>query len=399
MRKKIALIIPTFSTGGGVPAVGRFLYNVIQQSDKYEADIISLSGHYKDSNNVRLANPISWLKGIRVTRSEHLGLPYTHYGTKFPELPRQTFLPRTSLTEHLNKYDLIQIVAGTPAWGMIAKHVVKPVTLQVATLIRVEREKKIESRQGLRKMYQKFATNSIENLEKKALKYTDHIFVENNWMFDEMKKRTSSEKVTFSPPGIDTNLFQPISYNKKRTPYILSVGRFSDPRKNVRLLFEAYSRVKQLQPLVPKLVLAGKTGPTPEDLMYARELNIMEDIEIKLDVSPNELISLYQNADLFILSSDEEGFGMVIMEAMACGIPVVSTDCGGPSTLITNGSDGYLVPVGVSQILADRVQELLSDEEKRRQFAGNARKKILDSFSDEKTGALFIDVYNRLSEG
>ena len=78
---------------------------------------------------------------------------------------------------------------------------------------------------------------------------------------------------------------------------------------------------------------------------------------------------------------------------------MVSTDCGGPSTLITNGSDGYLVPVGVSQILADRVQELLSDEEKRRQFAGNARKKILDSFSDEKTGALFIDVYNRLSEG
>jgi len=393
---KIALVIPTFPTGGGVPAVGRFLYNVIQQSDKYEADIISLSGHYKDSNNVRITKPISWMRGIRVTKSEHLGIPYAHYGTKFPELPKQTFLPRVSLTEHLNTYDLIQIVAGSPAWGMIAKHVVKPVAIQVATLIQVEREKKIKSRNGFRKVYQKFATNSIETLEKKALKYVDHIFVENSWMFTEMTNRVGGDKVTFAPPGVDTNLFHPSTKGKVTSSYLLSVGRFSDPRKNVRLLFQTFNKLKSLMPNPPRLVLAGKSGPTAKDMEYAKSLNIFDDIEIKLDINNAELISLYQGSELFLLSSDEEGFGMVIMEAMACGIPVIATDCGGPSTLISNSKDGFLVPIGDAKALAKRTHELLSNNEMKQRFSIQARKKVLDRFSAEKTGKLFLDVYNSL---
>lgn len=394
---KIALVIPTFPTGGGVPAVGRFLYNVIQQSGKYEVDILSLSGHYKDPNNVRITNPFSWVRGIRITKNEHLGLAYTHYGAKFPELPRQTFAPRASLTEDLNTYDLIQIVSGSPAWGMIAKHVDKPVALQVATLIQVEREKKIKSRKGLRKTYQKFATNSIENIEAKTLEYVDHIFVENHWMFTEIAKRIGDDKVTFAPPGVDTELFQPLSNRSDDSPYLLSVGRFSDPRKNVRLLFHAYSLLIQRMQNVPKLVLAGKSGPTPDDLEYAKRLNIIDHIEIKLDIKDSELISLYQGAELLLLSSDEEGFGMVIMEAMSCGVPVIATDCGGPSTLITNQKDGYLVPVGNSKIFAERTRDLLLDDNLKRQFSEEARKKISDSFSVEKTGELFLNVYNSLT--
>src|SRR5690625_4382184 len=83
-----------------------------------------------------------------------------------------------SLTHHLNQFDLIQIVAGSPAWAYLAKHVTVPTVLQVATLVKVERERKIKSRSGLRKLYQKYATEKINKLEKQGMKYVDETFVE-----------------------------------------------------------------------------------------------------------------------------------------------------------------------------------------------------------------------------
>src|SRR5699024_6125629 len=106
-----------------------------------------------------------------------------------------------------------------------------------------------------------------------------------------------------------------------------------------RKIFERNKKLLNSNPDVQKLVLAGKSGPSAEDMEYARQVNISDHVEIKLDVSLDKLIKLYQGAELFLLSSDEEGFGMVSMDAMACGVPVTATDCGGPSTLITSGRD------------------------------------------------------------
>src|SRR5690625_7981804 len=112
MKKNIALIVPTFPTGGGVPAVGKFLYHAIKGDENYNQEIISRSGRFKDSNNVRVTSPATWLRGIQITEDVHGGYSYTHYGSLFTAFAGQAVTPRKSLSHHLNQFHKIQIVAG-----------------------------------------------------------------------------------------------------------------------------------------------------------------------------------------------------------------------------------------------------------------------------------------------
>jgi glycosyltransferase involved in cell wall biosynthesis len=81
------------------------------------------------------------------------------------------------------------------------------------------------------------------------------------------------------------------------------------------------------------------------------------------------------NADLFVLSSRFEGFGNVVIEAMACGLPVVSTDCpSGPSEILANGEAGILVPADV-HAMADAICAVLEDDKLREQLADKSQRR------------------------
>jgi glycosyltransferase involved in cell wall biosynthesis len=217
-------------------------------------------------------------------------------------------------------------------------------------------------------------------------------------MYDHYLQNHPDTNVYFAPPGVDASTYHPVNGDKNEASYILSVGCFSRARKNVKLLFEAYYRLRQKNSDPPRLVLAGRDAPNPTAWEAAQSLGITEHIDVHVDVPEEKLTRLYRHADLFALSSKEEGLGLVIAEAMASGVPVVSTDCGGPSTLIAEGKTGYLTPVGDPDALADRMQTVLENPDHARELGERGRARIEEHFSEEAAGQKFLEVYDQLLE-
>lgn len=392
---RVALVVPGLEQGGGVPVVAMFLHRVLAESGRYLPELVSIAMSSRDDSSVRLLAPNTWHRGVRVRDGEWSGKPLRHVGASLVELEFQRYRPRRVLTDLLRSFDLVQVVAGVPAWALVTRDVGRPVGLQVATLVAVERVAIASHRSGVLAVWQRLMTRLLTRWEVTALRRVDAVFVENQWMYDRLRGLMDASKVIFAPPGIDTDVFRPTDSGPRRDESILSVGRLSDPRKNVALLFRAYRQLLESTPAAPELVLAGNAGPTPDDWELARSLGIADRVRFLENVTRAELVELYQHAALYVLSSDEEGLGLVILEAMACGCPVVSTDCGGPSTSVVQGETGFLVPLGDAEALAEKMRALVTDAELRRRMGTRARERAVSVFSLEATGRLFLDWFDR----
>lgn len=396
-KHSVALVVPDLSVHSGVPAVALFLHRIIAASGRFVPELISLSSSVGDSSSTHLASPQSWFRNAVQTTGEWQGLTYRHVGAELTELEFQRYRPRRVLTELLNGFDIVQVVAGCPPWAMVTRDYKGKVALQVATLSAVERASMLRQVGGLRRVWLWLMTKINTAIERPALGRADVVFVENKWMYDLLKARFGPAKIVFAPPGIDTEFFQPAAYSPDG--HLLSVGRFGDPRKNVRLLFDVYHRLRQGQQDVPPLVMAGGLPPLPDDMEYAESLGILPFVDWFENVTDDELCSLYQDASLFLLSSNEEGFGLVIAEAMACGLPVISTSCGGPETLVVEGVTGHLTPVGDVEAMTLRIEELLRTPNLRESMGRAARLRAVEHFSMEATGKVFLDHYDLLLAG
>ncbi|MCS6882526.1 MAG: glycosyltransferase [Oscillochloridaceae bacterium] len=375
-------------------SVAQFLHQVLERSGRYRPAIVSLATSSRDPNSVRLVAPGSWRRGARCTAGEWQGLPYRHIGAILAELEFQRYQPRRCLTELLAEFDLIQVVAGTPAWALVTREVGRPVCLFVATTVRMERVARLKRLRGWRKLWLAAMTRAVTAIELAALRHTACVFAESSYTRQLLAPLVPPERLVLSVPGIDTAFFRPGDYRYDGP--LLSVGRWGDPRKNCRMLFAAYARLIQALPAAPKLILAGATAPSPEDLTFARSLGIERRVEIHVDLSREALRDLFQEASLFVLPSEEEGLGIVIIEAMACGLPVISTRCGGPETAVVEGETGYLTPVGDAQALANRMAELIEAPELRRRMGQAGRRVAEQRFSLEAAGKVYLDKYDEL---
>jgi D-inositol-3-phosphate glycosyltransferase len=391
--------VPALEIGGGVPAVAGFMKNAVLHSRHYDLKLISLATSAWDDTSLGLSRPRSWRRGITTKRGHWQGIPFVHVGAAFVELEFQRYRPRRVLAEAVADCDILQVVCGSPAWANAVCGLGKPVAVQCATRARIERRRRDARPQGLAGWWRKALTPITDRMDARALRLVDAIQVENPWMLEYARRVNVGRDVDiqYAPPGIDTDTFCRSSRRSAANgEYILCVGRFADVRKNVGLLLDAYAQMPADVKQRVRLVLAGSSAPPESFWKRADSLALRQRITYVKQPTRVELVSLYQNASAFALPSDEEGLGVVLLEAMACGVPVVSTRSGGPEGIITDGEDGYLVAREDAASLADRLSRLCIDTALNARIGAAGLRTANDRYSLGIAGQRFLDVWDRL---
>lgn len=184
--------------------------------------------------------------------------------------------------------------------------------------------------------------------------------------------------------------------NEKGKDLIVSVGRLEE-QKNQQLLIEAFKNVLENVPQA-KLKIYGEGSLREKLKEYIKELNISDKVEIPGRVDNVE--QYIKDARCFVLSSNYEGMPNALMEAMALGMPVVSTDCpcGGPKYLIKNNENGVLVEVGNVKQMSQAIEKILLDDEFARKIGKNA-KEIVNRLNPNKINKEWYNFINEIHKG
>jgi rhamnosyl/mannosyltransferase len=199
--------------------------------------------------------------------------------------------------------------------------------------------------------------------------------------------RYANKSVTITP-GVDARRFWP-ARDRRVSGRVVFVGDFRDPRKGLHHLINATAQV----PGASLVVLGRGSGPAAPHVHYAG-----------IQTGP-ALARYIQSASLLVLPSttDAESFGMVLLEAMACGVPVIGSDIGGIPYVINHGHNGLLVPPSNPAALAQTIQHLMNYPQLAEKLGANGRRDAVQHYSWQErvthTHNLFELVRREVSRG
>lgn len=221
------------------------------------------------------------------------------------------------------------------------------------------------------------------------------------------------EKVYIAPCGVDLALFSPGDKTEARqklgidvnAPLVLYVGRI-EPLKGLDVLIRAFAVLKADISNAKLMIVGGTNDKSDKETAaeirrlraLAYSLGVLDDVNFCGPKPQEELPYYYRSADICVVSSYYESFGMAALEAIACGIPIVASRVGGLQSTVRDGHNGFLVPAGDHAKLAAAMHKILSAPELRNTMAMHAHKRA-HRFSWVRVGdhnlAIYHDVYAR----
>lgn len=242
----------------------------------------------------------------------------------------------------------------------------------------------------------------VKFLTKISFKNVDKIVAASEGVSQDIKNlfNLKNEKTTFVYNFIDIEKIQVLSneeideeiFKNKLKPIILAVNRLDLHQKDIITLLKAFSLV--VQNLDAYLVIVGEG---PDRLKIETEIKeLCLESNVFLLGHKNNPYKYMKNSDVFVLSSFHEGMPIVLIEAIACDLPVIATDCDfGPREIIKDGYNGFLVPVGNPQIMSEKILIILKNKEIREKFIKNA-KANLDTFSIDSSLSKYKKIIEKI---
>jgi teichuronic acid biosynthesis glycosyltransferase TuaC len=242
----------------------------------------------------------------------------------------------------------------------------------------------------------------VKRLGRRALSNADRVIAVSSGLKNALVEEhgLEPERITVLPNGVDVARFAPSARSEAEArlglhdtaPHIVYVGAIAQS-KGIAHLLRAIHRLRQERSCPVQLTLVGQGEYETAARALARELDIADAVAFA-GQRPNEEIPIWINAsDVVVLPSLSEGFGVVLVEAMACGRPVVATTCGGPQDIVTSET-GILVPPADDAALAQALLEVLRDGD--RFPPERVRQRALDNYAYDRIVSRMTAVYEEV---
>lgn len=360
-RKKIMIVTPYFPPNVG--GVQNYAYNIAYGLiKKYGWEIIVVTSNIKNKKIL-----VEQTDGIKIYR-----LPSLFVFSNTPINPLWFFQLKKIINNEkpdlINAHSPVPFIADIAA--LAAGRIPFVVTYHAGTM---KKEKFFFDL--LIKAYEKLFLRLLFNR-------ADKIICSSDFVKHTIAKSYISKSITISP-AVDTSLFKPGRKISNTSPTVLFIGRYANVYK-MKGLYYLIDAMKNMPNVTLKII---------GEKIVVGQKNI-KCIGVK---TGQDLVKEIQNSDLLVLPSlaHMESFGMVLLEAMACKIPVIGTRIGGIPEVIISNKDGLLVPAKDSYALRKAIEKLLNDRRLARKMGENGYRKVKDMFSWEKKTEESYKVFSR----
>jgi len=242
---------------------------------------------------------------------------------------------------------------------------------------------------------EKIINKITSKLHLKTISRCTHLIAITEQIRQLYSKVFDEDRISVIPLGVDTQIFKPANKNNTKKEFeILFVGSLY-PLKGVEFLIKSMKLLVNEEENV-KLKIVGE-GPEKERLkLLANKLKLRNKIHFEGFVPHNKIVKYYQNCDLFCFLTLGEPFGIVILEAMACGKPVIASNIGGPAEIVKDGKTGFLVNPSNVRLVAEKILKLIRDRKLRERMGKEARKTVLKRYSLKKISEEYHRLYRKL---
>ena len=205
--------------------------------------------------------------------------------------------------------------------------------------------------------------------------------------------KVDEKKITVIPNGIDIGIFKPSSIKKSLSFSIVTTASADIPLKGLRHLILALPRVIRQFPLT-SLTVIGKSPEKSNLNKLIDDLDLEDKITFRSGISEKEIVKTYHDSDIAVIPSLYEGFGFGAGEAMACGVPLISTDSGGLKQVI--GDAALKIKPGSVNEIEEGILKLFTQEKIRQELAKKGRERMEEFFDWKIAASAYIEVFKKI---
>ncbi len=345
-------------------------------------DLFNFEDMFRFPSLKELSDPINMVEWIGVS------------SMGFPEMFTFGLRAYKYLLKNHTKYDIIHDNQCL-SYGILAIKRLVPTTITIHHPITVDRDIALKSVKSYWKKIKHLRWFSFLGMQKRISKKFSHIITVSKCAQNDISHEFKIDKASFDviPNGINTKLFYPIPEIDREDGRIIVTNSADTPLKGLYYLIYAIKEVLNTHKYI-KLIVIGKPKENGGIARLIKKLKIEKFIHFTGRISDREFRQQYAKANMAVVPSIYEGFGLPVGEAMACGVPVISTTGGALPEVV--GDAGILVPPANHKALANAIIHLLDNKKYAKKIGNFGFLRVQEKFTWEKAAKQTVETYREV---